>query len=192
MQYIPDNSSSNYLVSNDDLSVMDLPQNMNNARQMMSSNYKGRPQVRKSAAGKIPTLIPPLKYIVYNNPQRVYDLLINKGYNVDNNIPSTYQFAKIYVKEQGEPAILDLVKNAHPDKELMLKALGMNRESSFDGGSDKKEEKKETTETKVVEKDTKKEETAKESSGGIKLNTQTVIIALIIVVFFLLINRANK
>lgn len=181
MQYIPDNSQSNYLVSNDDLSVMDLPKNMGPA--VPVSNYKS------DSNRKTPLLVPPLKYIVYNNPQVVYDFLVNKGYNVDNNIPSTYQFAKIYVRDQGEPAILELVKEAHPDLAIMKKALGLDKkESSFFG------------ETKPVEKKTEtpppaQPEVKKETDGlggGIKLNTQTVIIALIIIVFFLLINRTNK
>lgn len=186
MQYVPNNSDSNYLVSNDDLSVMDLPRNM--GKKVPMSNYN---QKQRGRVNKVPTLIPPLKYIVYNNPQRVYDFLINKRYNVDNNIPSTYQFAKLYVKENGEPAILEIVKECHPDKELMLKAMGMNKESSFNGASEESKAKSEVKEDKKVE-EPKKEVAKEESSGGIKLNTQTVIIALIIVVFFLLINRTNK
>jgi hypothetical protein len=184
MQYVPNNSESKYLVSNDDLSVMDLPRNMKPGIPMSRNRVK---------TNKIPALIPPLKYIVYNNPQRVYDFLISKNYNVDNNIPSTYQFAKVYVRENGEPAILEIVKECHPDKELMLKAMNLNKESSFNG------ETKENETQRVPVQEIKKEETkdkkeiAKEDNGsGIKLNTQTVIIALIIVVFFLLINRANK
>ena len=185
MQFFPDNSQSNYLVSNDDLGVMDLPRNMGPA--VPVSNYK--------SDRKTPLLVPPLKYIVYNNPQVVYDFLINKGYNVENNIPSTYQFAKIYVREQGEPAIVELVKEAHPDLAIIKKALGLDKkDSSFFGdfksnsmSDDRNPERNNAPAQPVVE--VKKEA---ESGGGIKLNTQTVIIALIIVVFFLLINRSNK
>lgn len=189
MQYIPDNSQSNYLVSNDDLGVMDLPRNMGPA--VPVSNYKS------DSNRKTPLLVPPLKYIVYNNPQVVYDFLINKGYNVDNNIPSTYQFAKIYVREQGEPAIVELVKEAHPDLAIIKKALGLDKkDSSFFGEfnsssmSDDRNPNKNNSAPAQPVVEVKKE--AESSGGGIKLNTQTVIIALIIVVFFLLINRSNK
>jgi hypothetical protein len=184
MQYIPDHSQSNYLVSNDDLSVMDLPRNMGPA--VPVSNYKS------DSTRQTPLLVPPLKYIVYNNPQVVYDFLINKGYNVENNIPSTYQFAKIYVREQGEPAIVELVKEAHPDLAIIKKALGLDKKDSSYFGLDMFS-KKDTAKTETPA--TPVSEVKKETDGfgsGIKLNTQTVIIALIIVVFFLLINRANK
>lgn len=182
MQYVPNNSESKYLVSNDDLSVMDLPRNMKPGIPMSRNRVK---------TNKIPALIPPLKYIVYNNPQRVYDFLISKNYNVDNNIPSTYQFAKVYVRENGEPAILEIVKECHPDKELMLKAMNLNKESSFDGENQVKNKEIPKVE-KIIEDQPKKEVAKEENNSGIKLNTQTVIIALIIVVFFLLINRANR
>ena len=184
MQYIPDNSQSNYLVSNDDLGVMDLPRNMGPAP---VSNYKS------DSNRKTPLLVPPLKYIVYNNPQVVYDFLINKGYNVDNNIPSTYQFAKIYVREQGEPAIVELVKEAHPDLAIIKKALGLDKkDSSFFGESNSSSSSNYKTSDTPAQPVVEVKKEAESSGGGIKLNTQTVIIALIIVVFFLLINRSNK
>lgn len=189
MQFFPDNSQSNYLVSNDELSVTDLPRNMGPA--VPVSNYKS------DSSRQTPLLVPPLKYIVYNNPQVVYDFLINKGYNVENNIPSTYQFAKIYVREQGEPAIVELVKEAHPDLAIIKKALGLDKkDSSYFGEfksssiSDNRNPEKNNSTPVTPVSEVKKE--TENSLGGIKLNTQTVIIALIIVVFFLLINRANK
>lgn len=176
MQHIPQRSmDSNYLVSNDDLSVMDLPRNMTQVP-AMSRYSKGQ------QSSKTPVLIPPLKYIVYNNPQVVYDFLISKNYNVDNRIPSVYQFAKVYVREHGEPGILEIVKIAHPDLSIIKDALGFkSKESSFDGESPKP----------AVEKavETPKDETPKD---GFKVNTKTIVIILAIVVFFLLINRASK
>lgn len=178
MQHIPQRSmeNSNYLVTNDDLSVMDLPRNMTQVPNMSSYSSKGQ----KSSS--TPLLIPPLKYIVYNNPQVVYDFLISKGYNVDNRIPSAYQFAKIYVRENGEQGILDIVRVAHPDMDIIKKALGLDKkESSFDGGSQ---------ETKPAAKEEAPKEPVK--SNEFNISTKTIIIILVIVVFFLLINRASK
>jgi hypothetical protein len=173
MQYAPQrsNNQSNYLVSNDDLSVMDLPRNMTQVPSMSRSS--GQPST--------PLLIPPLKYIVYNNPQVVYDFLISKGYLVDNKIPSTYQFAKVYVREHGEPGILEIVKVAHPDLDIIKKALGLdkNKESSFDGVA-------------PVEKAIKEEAKEVVAPKEFKISTQTIVIILVIVVFFLLITRASK
>lgn len=175
MQYAPERSNSNYLVTNDDLSVMDLPRNMTQVPSMSGYSSKGQ------SSSKTPLLIPPLKYIVYNNPQVVYDFLISKGYNVDNKIPSVYQFSKIYVRENGEPGILEIVKVAHPDLDIIKKALGLDKtkDSSFDGST-------------PVEKTIKDESKEVVAPKEFKISTQTIVIILVIVVFFLLITRASK
>ena len=177
---------SNYLVSNDGVQTMDLPRNMLGPR---PSGPTGR---------STPLLIEPLKYIVYNNPQVVYDFLISKGYSVDNKIPSVYQFARIYVKENGEPGILELIKAAHPDKEFILKAI--NKEETFNveptpesgagsgpngGGT--------TTETTPGKSNGSTEsKTENKAEEWIKLNNKTIIIILVIVIFFLLIRGGTK
>jgi hypothetical protein len=164
-------SDSNYLVSNDGVQTMDLPMQF----------YP--PRKREPNNSKTPILIPPLKYIVYNNPQVCYDYLINKGYNVDNKIPSVYQYARIYVKEYGDTGILDFIKNCHPDKDMILKACKEKKEmSSFSDDT------KTTTPTTTS---TSKEETKTEDSW-IKVNSKTIIIVLAVVVFFLIINRTSK
>lgn len=186
MQRIQQNSlqQSNFMVSNDNVQIMDLPQRM-------SAPVKVKPSGRTT-----PILIPPIKYIVYNNPQAAYDFLISKGYNVDNRIPSVYQFARIFVKERGDEGVLELVRAAHPDKELILKAMGHKEDSSFCCGFDgKNEDPKQAAQAASATSSAAKEEAEpkkEKSEGLIKINTQTIIIILVIVVFFLLINRATK
>lgn len=166
---------SNYLVTNDGVQTMDLPRNMLGPRK---PEQNGR---------QTPLLIPPLQYIVYNNPQVAYDFLISKGYNVDNKIPSVYQFARIFVKENGDPGILEFVKAAHPDRDTILKAFAEDKKESNFGETTTAATTASTSKEEV--KETKTESKAEE---WIKLNTKTIIIILIIVVFFLLINRATK
>ena len=181
-------NQSNYLVSNDGVQTMDLPRNMLGPRKAEPSNRA------------TPLLIPPLKYIVYNNPQVVYDFLISKSYNVEPSIPSTYQFARIFVKENGDPGILELVKAAHPDAALILKAMGHKEDSSFccgfNGDNNAPEAKTSTTENTTSTTGTSEREPAPKSESKaeewIKLNTKTIIIILVIVVFFLIINRTTK
>ena len=108
------NQQSNYLVTNDGVQTMDLPRNFTGPRSAEPSNRK------------TPILIPPIKYIVYNNPQVAYDFLISKGLNVEPNIPSTLQFAMIFIKQEGDPGILEFIAAAHPDKEVILKAMNAN------------------------------------------------------------------
>jgi hypothetical protein len=173
---------SNYLVTNDNVQTMDLPRNMLGPRQ-------------PSQGRKTPLLIPPLKYIVYNNPQVSYDFLINKGYNVEPTIPSTLQFAHIFIKDNGDPGILEFVKEAHPDKETILKAVSEDKkESNF---SDTNNNTNPSTTTSATTNNNSSKETTEPKSESkaeewIKLNTKTIIIILVIVVFFLLINRATK
>jgi hypothetical protein len=171
---------SNYLVSNDGVQTMDLPRNMLGPRTAESNNRQ------------TPLLIEPLKYIVYNNPQVVYDFLISKGYNVDNKIPSVYQFARIYVKENGGPGILELIKEAHPDKDTILKACATDKkESSFVEG----EQNQNTTNNPTVvnkPEEVTESKTESKTEEWIKLNMKTIVIILAIVVFFLLINRTSK
>ena len=183
---------SNYLVSNDGVQTMDLPRNMLGPR---PSGPTGR---------STPLLIEPLKYIVYNNPQVVYDFLISKGYSVDNKIPSVYQFARIYVKENGEPGILELIKAAHPDKEFILKAI--NKEETFNVGQEPTPESgagsgsasngggNGNTETTPAGKSNGSTESKTENKAEewIKLNNKTIIIILVIVIFFLLIRGGTK
>ena len=183
---------SNYLVSNDGVQTMDLPRNMLGPR---PSGPTGR---------STPLLIEPLKYIVYNNPQVVYDFLISKGYSVDNKIPSVYQFARIYVKENGEPGILELIKAAHPDKEFILKAI--NKEETFTVGQEPTPESgagsgsasngggNGNTETTPAGKSNGSTESKTENKAEewIKLNNKTIIIILVIVIFFLLIRGGTK
>lgn len=186
---------SNYLVSNDGVQTMDLPRNMLGPR---PSGPTGR---------STPLLIEPLKYIVYNNPQVVYDFLISKGYSVDNKIPSVYQFARIYVKENGEPGILELIKAAHPDKEYILKAI--NKEETFNTGSPEATPEGGAgsggsganggsnggnTETTPAGKSNGSTESKTENKAEewIKLNNKTIIIILVIVIFFLLIRGGTK
>jgi hypothetical protein len=164
-------ADSNYLVSNDGVQIMDLPMQFQ------------PPRRREANSSKTPILIPPLKYIVYNNPQVCYDYLINKGYNVDNKIPSVYQYARIYVKEYGDTGILDMIKNCHPDKDMILKAC-KEKESSF-------AESTTTIPTPVATNTTSKEE-SKTDDSWIKVNSKTIIIVLAVVVFFLIINRTSK
>jgi hypothetical protein len=186
-------NQSNFMVSNDGVQIMDMPKTMGGPRQ------QAKPSGRAT-----PILIPPVKYLVYNNPQVAYDFLISKGYNVEPNIPSAYQFARIFVNEKGDSGILELIKAAHPDKDLILKATGHNNDESsccgFNGENGNNqptpEQQKNATEQSEAIKDeaAKSAEKSSEKSegGGIKINTQTIIIILIIIVFFLLINRASK
>lgn len=183
---------SNYLVSNDGVQTMDLPRNMLGPRQPEKNNRT------------TPLLIPPLKYMVYNNPQVAYDFLISKGYNVEPTIPSTYQFARIFVKENGDPGILELVKAAHPDAALILKAMGHKEDSSFccgfngDNNTPAKSAIDNTNSGSASSASAKEQTTsapatkAEKAEEWIKLNTKTIIIILVIVVFFLLINRTTK
>ena len=165
-------SDSNYLVSNDGVQTMDLPMQFQ------------PPRRREANSSKTPILIPPLKYIVYNNPQVCYDYLINKGYNVDNKIPSVYQYARIYVKEYGDTGILDMIKNCHPDKDMILKAC-KEKESSFAESTTSI-----ATPVTTTTNATSKEE--KTDDSWIKVNSKTIIIVLAVVVFFLIINRTSK
>ncbi len=167
-------SHSNYLVSNDGVQTMDLPRNFSAPRGPESSNRR------------TPILIPPIKYIVYNNPQVAYDFLISKGLNVEPTIPSTLQFAMIFIKQEGDPGILEFIAAAHPDKDVILKAVGQ-KESSF--AETTQSDSNSTTETKKEEKTESKTENKLE--GWFKLNSQTIIIILVIIVFFLII-RPNK
>jgi hypothetical protein len=172
-------SQSNYLVSNDGVQTMDLPRNMLG------------PGPSNRSARKTPVLIPPVKYIVYNNPQVAYDFLINKGYNVDNRIPSVYQFAQIFIKENGDPGILEFVKNCHPDKDTIIKAFGLDKkESNFQETPTASTEPVGTPQTTPLAQKT--ETSTEKAEGWIKLNQKTIIIVLAVVVFFLLINRAAK
>jgi hypothetical protein len=178
---------SNYLTTNDGVQTTDFPRNMLG------------PGQHKKSGRTIPILIPPVKYIVYNNPQVAYDFLINKGYNVDNRIPSVYQFAQIFIKENGDPGILEFVAAAHPDKETIVKALGLDKKESNFGdasitgavGSPEASAPAQTTPTPTPTP--VKEETQVEKAGDwIKVNQKTIIIVLAVIVFFLLINRASK
>lgn len=179
------NQQSNYMVSNDGVQIMDLPMTMAGPRQ------QAKPSGRTT-----PILIPPIKYIVYNNPQVAYDFLISKGYNVEPNIPSTYQFARIFVKEKGDAGVVEFIGAAHPDKDIILKATGHKDDSSFCCGFDGNNSttnQNASEQAQVVKEEAKGAETTSEKTeGGIKINTQTIIIILVIVVFFLLINRATK
>lgn len=168
-------SHSNYLVSNDGVQTMDLPRNFSAPRGPESSNRR------------TPILIPPIKYIVYNNPQVAYDFLISKGLNVEPTIPSTLQFAMSYIKQKGDEGILEFVNVAHPDKDVILKAVGQ-KESSF-AETTQSDSNSTTVETKKEEKTESKSENKLE--GWFKLNSQTIIIILVIIVFFLII-RPNK
>ena len=171
-------NQSNYLVSNDGVQTMDLPRNFSAPRSAEPSNRK------------TPILIPPIKYIVYNNPQVAYDFLISKGFNVEPTIPSTLQFAMSFIKQKGDEGILEFVNAAHPDKEVILKASG-NKESSFS------EEELTQTETKpeIQSQDLAKTEPAKTENkveGWIKMNTQTIIIILFAVILFLALRPARS
>ena len=170
---------SNYLVSNDGVQTMDLPRNMVGPRRAEPSNRS------------TPLLIPPLKYIVYNNPQVCYDFLISKGYNVEPSIPSTYQFARIFVKENGDPGILELVGAAHPDKDTIIKSLGLDKKESNFGETPATTPPAVTSATTSGE-EAKESKTESKAEEWIKLNTKTIIIILVIVVFFLVINRSTK
>lgn len=180
-------NQSNYMVSNDGVQIMDLPMTMAGPRQ------QAKPSGRTT-----PILIPPIKYIVYNNPQVAYDFLISKGYNVEPNIPSTYQFARIFVKEKGDAGVVEFIGAAHPDKDIILKATGHKDDSSFCCGFDGNNSGGNATQNaseqaQVIKEEAKGAETKEEKKeGAIKINTQTIIIILVIVVFFLLINRATK
>ncbi len=130
-----------------------------------------------------PTLIPPLKYIVYNNPQEVYNLLVNLGYKVKNSIPSTYEFAKFYIRDRGESAVLDIVRAAHPDKDLLFKAFGVKEKES----SSYTETPAATT-MPVANPATTAAPTP-EKSQGFKINSQSLIIILIVIIFIVLVTR---
>jgi len=166
-------NQSNYLVTNDGVQTMDLPRNFTGPRSAEPSNRK------------TPILIPPIKYIVYNNPQVAYDFLISKGLNVEPNIPSTLQFAMIFIKQEGDPGILEFIAAAHPDKEVILKAMNANsssKESSFN------EEKKETV-TPEVKKETTESKSEFNLMSWMKSNSQPIIIILIIIVLFVILRR---
>lgn len=171
-------SQSNYLVSNDGLQTMDLPRNFQAPRRPEPSNRT------------TPILIPPIKYIVYNNPQVAYDFLISKGLNVEPTIPSTLQFAMLFIKQKGDEGILEFVNAAHPDKDVILKAVGQ-KESSFaeTTNTENSNSSKETKEE--VKKEASENKSENKLEGWIKLNSQTIIIILVIIVFFLII-RPNK
>ena len=171
-------NQSNYLVTNDGVQTMDLPRNFTGPRSAEPSNRK------------TPILIPPIKYIVYNNPQVAYDFLISKGLNVEPNIPSTLQFAMIFIKQEGDPGILEFIAAAHPDKEVILKAMNASKESSFTetpmGNDAKKVE-------PMGNPDVKKEATESKSEFNLmswmKSNSQPIIIILIIIVLFVILRR---
>lgn len=167
---------SNYLVSNDGVQTMELPRNM-----LGPKKHQG--------ARSTPLLIPPIKYIVYNNPQVAYDFLISKNLNVEPTIPSTYQFARIFIKEEGDQGILEFVAAAHPDKETIIKALGLDKkESNFDGDSAPTQ----TTSDRSTSASPAKTPVTEAAGDWIKLNQKTIIIVLAVIIFFLLINRASK
>lgn len=172
-------NQSNYLVSNDGVQTMDLPRNY-------SAPRSPEPSTRKT-----PILIPPIKYIVYNNPQVAYDFLISKGLNVEPTIPSTLQFAMSYIKQKGDEGILEFVNAAHPDKDVILKAVGQ-KESSF---AENTQSDSNSTNNSTTPVETKKEEKTESKNENklewFKLNSQTIIIILVIIVFFLII-RPNK
>ncbi len=178
------------MVSNDGLSMMELP----------APNSKRHPA--KSGGHQQPKkVIPPLQYIVFDNPQGSYDFLFKKGYNVDNKVESVYHFAKIFLKDKGEAGLLELVREAHPDRDIILKATGHNTESNFCCGFDGKPE---TTipnkQVSVNEPAPQTKEaisnpvtTATSDEKQIKIGTTTLIIILLIVlVFVVLMKNTSK
>lgn len=174
------NQESRYIVTNDGIGVTELRNN--SAGPMVPSAQN---PMNNGPALTTPTFIPPLKYIVYNNPQQVYNLLSNLGYRVKNTIPSTYEFAKFYVRDRREDAVNSLMR-LHPDKDLIFKAWGVQpKESSFTEtpAASTNPVTPTPTETKTPE--------APAQQGGWKISSNTIIILLIIAIFFILITRKN-
>lgn len=189
MQSVPQNKlnrnqEQRYITSNDGVGVSEFRSAP--PRQLIPGSNPNVP-MNNGPEYKTPTLIQPLKYIVYNNPQAVYNFLTNMGYNVKNDIPSTYQFAKNYIRERGEEGVLDIVRAAHPDKDLILQAFNASKgpeikESGFAGEQPPKKE--ETPGAKMAAPTTTEEKTQ-----GIKITANTVIIILIVIIFFILITK---
>lgn len=178
------NYESKYIVSNDGVGVTEFRNSSpGKAIPTVSNPMNNGPKLTT------PTLIPPLKYIVYNNPQEVYNLLTNIGYRVKPSIPSAYEFAKFYVRDRGEEAVLDIIRAAHPDKDAFFKAFGIKEKdtSSFNESSLTGTPTANTMPVPNTPADTKAE--TGEKPQGLKITSQAIIIILIVIIFFILITR---
>ncbi len=171
---------SQYLTSNDGLGVMDLP-------------YTG-PTNQPTSKMKSKKLIPPLQYIVYDNPQGSYDFLIKKGYSVDSKIPAVIAMANRFIQDRGQAGLLEFIKEAHPDRDLILQATGHNMDSNFCCGFDGKKEADAKTEPAKTEEKTTESQVAKvdTASKTFQIGAKTNIVALVIIVLFLLLFPRNK
>lgn len=136
---------SRYLYSPDGLAVTQyiMPANtlpMSSARMQPNTKAMGGvpgPHYAKNSQKKVPARnIPPLKYIVQNNPGGVYQYLTAKGYVVKNDMDDLYRQAINHIKK-GDDAVVDLFRNCHPDIPTFVEALQVGDFSSpemrFDG-----------------------------------------------------------
>ena len=185
-------NQSNYLISNDGINVVDLPYNGKNKSKIQKYNpmKNGYGQVKSS--GKPVSYISPIKYIVFNNPGKVYDFLVIKGIDVQNTIGDVYEKAKLYVKRTQQEGVMELVKFAHPDLGIIAEAIGCSNaeSSSFDDG---KETKKEANASEN-KKDDKKEENENiiKSMLGKYSNEQIKNFALVALIIALIIYLFRK
>lgn len=168
---------SRYIVTNDGVGVTELRNN--SAGPLVPSAQN---PMNNGPALTTPTFVPPLKYIVYNNPQQVYNLLANMGFRVKNTIPSTYEFAKFFVRDRGEEAVMALMR-LHPDKDLIFKAWGVKEKDSSSYTETP------AASTQPVKPTAPSAAHEPEKSQGLKISSNTVIILLIIAIFFILITR---
>lgn len=188
---------SKYLVSNDGINVIDLPYNGKNKTQKYypknSDMKNGYGQVKYM--GKPISYISPIKYIVFNNPDKVYDFLVMKGIDVQNTIGDVYEKAKIYVKRTQQQGVIELVKYAHPDLGVISEAIGC---SSADSSSSYGETPNGDKKANNTKKEDSKENSNNESENVIKKlvskysNEQLktfAIVALVIFVIVLLYKR---
>lgn len=189
-------NQSNYLVSNDGINVINLPYSGKNKNQKYypknSTMKNGYGQVKYM--GKPISYISPIKYIVFNNPDKVYDFLIMKGIDVQNTIGDVYEKAKIYVKRTQQDGVLELVKYAHPDLGVISEAIGCSNADSTSSYDKSKKEDEKAGNTK----ENSKEDSKGENDNAIKKlvskysNEQLktfAIVALIIFVIVLLYKR---
>lgn len=137
---------SRYLYSPDGLAVTQyvLPANtlpMSSAMRMQNQSQvvggAPGPYYAKNNQKKTPAReIPPLKYIVSNNPGGVYQYLTAKGYNVKNDMNDLYRQAVNHIKK-GDEAVVDLFRNCHPDIPTFVEALQVGNpdkvEMKFEG-----------------------------------------------------------
>lgn len=148
----------NVLESSDGLSVQEY-QEVSRPVKRVQHQVKQLPSDHKSEKDKeqenVKRVIPPIRYIVLNNPQIVYEFLLSQKRDIKGTVEGAYEGAKAYVRDFGHRGMLDLVRIAHPDREILFEATG-HEESGLCGMSKSNETshfngEKEITTTEVAE-----------------------------------------